>query len=101
MKSITPEEFVKAREEYILVDVREFEELEIAQISFDLHIPMQQFENHLDKISKEKKYVILCRSGGRSAMITNFLNSAGYDAYNLEGGILRYSKEIDPSIPCY
>ncbi|PSQ98022.1 MAG: molybdenum cofactor biosynthesis protein MoeB, partial [Bacteroidetes bacterium SW_11_64_17] len=42
-----------------------------------------------------------CRSGGRSAKATELLREKGYDASNLEGGVLAWSDEIDSDVPQY
>ena len=64
---------------------------------------MGSVADRLDEIPKDKDVVIMCRSGMRSANIINYLNKEeGYERlYNLKGGILAYSDEIDPSIPKY
>jgi rhodanese-related sulfurtransferase len=45
---------------------------------------------------------VICRSGGRSMQVANFLSSKGFaSVYNLSGGILAWSKDLDPRIPQY
>ncbi len=85
-----------------LIDVREPYEFEIVNMSGIL-IPLNQVEMHLDKIPKNKKVVIHCRSGARSADAIRLLQkSHGYDnLYNLKGGILAWAKEIDTTLPVY
>ncbi|MFT5143066.1 MAG: rhodanese-related sulfurtransferase [Thalassolituus oleivorans] len=51
---------------------------------------------------KDKELVVYCRSGQRSANVVRFLQSNGFPkALNLEGGILAWSREIDPAIKQY
>lgn len=85
-----------------LIDVRKPYEYEIAQIGGEL-IPLDTLEKHVDKISRDKKVVIHCRSGKRSAdAVRQLQDKYGFDnLYNLKGGILAWSKEIDNSVPEY
>ena len=89
-------------ESFQLIDVREPHEAEICQIGGEL-IPMGDIMNSLDKISKDKKVIIHCRSGARSGAVAQALESQhGFtNLYNLKGGILAYAKEIDTSLTQY
>lgn len=88
--------------DFQLIDVREPNEAEIAEIGAEL-IPMGEIPSNLDKISKSKKVIIHCRSGARSGNIVRFLEqNHGFDnVYNLKGGILAWADEIDPTITKY
>lgn len=85
-----------------LIDVREPHEVEIAEIGGEL-IPLKTVAENADKISRDKKVVVHCRSGKRSAdAIKELQEKYGFDnLYNLKGGILAWSEEIDESIPQY
>ena len=91
----------------IILDVRMAHEREIAklpQTPISLHIPLDQLQGRLSELSKFKNehIVVYCRSGGRSLTACSFLRVAGFSqAQNLTGGILAWSKEIDPSVPQY
>lgn len=88
-------------EAHQLIDVREAYEVEIANIGGE-HIPMGSVMANLDKISKEQKVIVHCRSGARSAAIVQNLEKNGYtNVYNLKGGILAWAREIDPDMPTY
>ena len=104
MKSITPtelEQWRTAGEDFQLIDVREPFEAQIASIGGEL-IPLATLPDHIAKVAKDKKVVVHCRSGKRSAQAIAFLVSQGFDnLYNLEGGILAYSDEVDGTIPKY
>ncbi len=104
MKEITVSELKKLKDsnaDFQLIDVREDHELEICEIG-GLHIPMGEVMDNLDKISKDKQVVIHCRSGARSGAICQALEANGYtNAYNLKGGIIAWSTEIDSSITKY
>lgn len=87
--------------DFQLIDVREEHELEICEIGGE-HIPMGDVMDNLEKISKDKQVVIMCRSGARSGTICRALEAEGFsNVYNLKGGILAWADEIDSSITKY
>lgn len=104
MKEISVAELKKLKDnkvDFQLIDVREEHELEICEIG-GTHIAMGEVMDNLDKISKDKQVVIHCRSGARSGAICQALEANGYNnVYNLKGGIIAWSTEIDPSITKY
>jgi len=105
MKEITVLELKKMQDEqqdFQLIDVREPYEYDIANIGAEL-IPMAEVMSNIDRISKEKKVIIHCRSGGRSGAIVQALEvQHGFtNLYNLKGGILAYANEIDTSLTKY
>ncbi|MBK8130881.1 MAG: molybdopterin-synthase adenylyltransferase MoeB [bacterium] len=88
----------------IVLDVRNAEELAIARLNEDLHIPLAELDFRLDELApyKERDLVISCRSGVRSARAWHQLRAAGFEKiYNLEGGILAWADHIDNSLPKY
>jgi adenylyltransferase/sulfurtransferase len=101
---ITVSEFKKMRDDNVphqLIDCREADEFAFANIGGTL-IPMKDTPQRLAELSDEGELVIICRSGSRSAMVTNFLRQNGFpNARNLKGGILAWSAEIDPTVPKY
>ena len=105
MKSITVAE-LKAKqdknEDFQLIDIREGYELDICQIGGE-HLPMGEILENLDKISTEKEVIVHCRSGKRSAAVINALETQyGFtNLINLEGGILAYAEQIDPTLSLY
>lgn len=102
VKEITVQELhnlIENEEDFQLIDVREEFESEVASIGGIL-IPLGQIYFNLSEIEKEKKVVIYCRSGKRSADAILLLQEAsGFDnLYNLKGGILEWSAEIDNTV---
>ena len=90
------------KQDFQLIDVREPYEIEIATIG-GTSIPLATIEKNIDQISKDKKVIIHCRSGVRSANAIRTLQKVYLfkNLYNLEGGILAFSKKIDDSISTY
>ena len=79
----------------IVIDVREDYELEeTGTIKGAIHIPMNEVPNRLNEITKEIEIYILCRSGVRSYNVAKYLNELGYEAINLDGGIINYKGEL-------
>ena len=105
VKQITPKE-LKARldagENLPLIDVREPDEREICHIGGQL-IPKATVTAHLDQIPREGDVVIYCRSGGRSQMVAQELETRhGYtNLINLVGGVLRWSDEVYQTVTKY
>ena len=105
VKEITVTELsllIKNNADFQLIDVREESEYRIANLNAEL-IPMGNVLENTDKIARNKKVVIHCRSGKRSADIIRVLQEKfGYNnLYNLKGGILAWSDKIDSSIQKY
>ncbi len=105
MKEITALELKAmqdAKENFQLIDIREEHEYDICNIGGDL-IPMGDIMDSADKIAKDKKVILHCRSGKRSASVIMALEQQhGFtNLYNLKGGILAWADEVDPSINKY
>jgi adenylyltransferase/sulfurtransferase len=105
MKEVTVQELQKLKDsgaDFQLIDVREPYEYDICNLEGEL-IPMSEIPNNVDKIAKGKKVVIHCRSGKRSGDMLLWLekNHGFENLYNLKGGILAWSREIDPEMPTY
>ncbi len=69
---------------WTLIDVRTDEEWAGGRIPGAVHLPMDQVVARLDEIPD--RVVCVCAVGGRSAQVTQFLNSRGREAVNLDGG---------------
>ncbi len=104
MKEISVKELkamMDSGEDFQLIDVREPNEFEVANLGGEL-IPLASVPLNADKFAKDKKVVVHCRSGKRSANAVMFMEQQGFDnLYNLAGGILAWSDEIDPTIAKY
>tara|TARA_B100001123_G_C14599469_1_gene745225 strand:- start:7 stop:336 length:330 start_codon:yes stop_codon:yes gene_type:complete len=103
--NIQPSEVQSLRdkgEEFIFLDVREDEELEIAKISNSMHIPMGDVPSKINLLDDDIPIVVFCHHGQRSAMVTQFLRQLDFfDVKNMQGGIEAWANEIDPNIPRY
>ena len=105
MKEITVQELKALKDSQAdiqLIDVREPHEHQFCNLEGEL-IPMAEIPLSIDSISREKQVILYCRSGARSGNMVHWLeNHHGFtNLYNLKGGILAWSREIDPTIPRY
>ncbi len=103
--SITPLELAArlARGDKLTVlDVREQHEWDIAHLDGTRLIPLGSLAESLDSLDPDSELVVHCRSGARSATAVRQLREAGFTrVLNLDGGILRWSDDVDPSVPKY
>jgi|SRR5690625_5073719 len=97
MKELTTMEVEKIwRVERVeIVDVREAFEVASGTIPGATHIPLGQIEACLDHFKRDKTYVIICRSGNRSGVATQFLEVHGIDAYNMIGGMIDWRGAVE------
>ena len=105
MKETTVQELkqlIDTKADFQLIDVREPHEYDICNLNGEL-IPQAEIPHNVDKISRDKKVVIYCRSGSRSGNMINWLekNHGFTNLYNLKGGILAWADQIDPSVVKY
>ena len=101
---ITPRE-LKARldrgDDLYVLDVREPHEYQICNIGGHL-IPLGDLSRRANELDSAREIVAHCRSGKRSAEAAEFLRKAGFKKiWNLKGGILAWSDEVDSSVPKY
>ena len=86
----------------MLPDVREDRELAIASLPAALHIPLDQVSGRMDELDNQRPVVVMCRSGARSMQVASYLVQNGFPrVFNLQGGILAWSEQVDQSIPSY
>jgi rhodanese-related sulfurtransferase len=70
-----------------LLDVREDDEWAAGHAPDALHIPLGELAARLGDLPEDNALYVICRSGGRSARATAFLNANGWDATNVDGGM--------------
>ncbi|MCG6133184.1 MAG: molybdopterin-synthase adenylyltransferase MoeB [Nostoc sp. LLA-1] len=92
--------------DFVLLDVRNPHEYEIAKIPGSVLIPLPDIENgdgvaRVKEILNGHRLIAHCKLGGRSAKALGILKEAGIEGTNVKGGINAWSKEVDPSVPEY
>ncbi|MCC5607417.1 MULTISPECIES: molybdopterin-synthase adenylyltransferase MoeB [unclassified Nostoc] len=92
--------------DFVLLDVRNPNEYDIAKIPGSVLVPLPDIENgngvaKVKEILNGHRLIAHCKMGGRSAKALAILKEAGIVGTNVKGGITAWSREIDPSVPEY
>jgi rhodanese-related sulfurtransferase len=103
-RNLTVQQFKEIRDTlqpHFLLDVREEAEYQTCNLGGKL-IPLNQLIHHLDQIPRDRMIVVHCKAGGRSAKAAKLLHEEGFKlVHNLEGGILAWIDQVDPSLSRY
>jgi len=103
--SITPAALkrkIDGGEKPVLLDVREPRETRIFALPGAVEIPLGSLPQQTSRLDAESEIVVYCKTGARSARAADFLAQSGFRRVrNLEGGIDRWIREVDPSAPRY
>ncbi|MDN3016227.1 rhodanese-like domain-containing protein [Paenibacillus sp. BSR1-1] len=98
MKQMTPKEvetLLKEGKKLNIIDVREVDEVAAGKISGAVNIPLGLIEFRMHELEKSKEYIMVCRSGGRSGRATQFLESYGFNVFNMVGGMLAWEGKVE------
>ncbi|BAG03088.1 MAG: molybdopterin-synthase adenylyltransferase MoeB [Microcystis sp. M048S1] len=92
--------------DYILIDVRNPNEYQIANIPNSVLIPLPDIENgaaipKIKELVNGYRLIAHCKMGGRSAKALAILKDAGIEGINVKGGISAWSREVDSTVPEY
>lgn len=82
----------------VLLDVREDDEWKRGHAAAAQHIPMGQVLARLDEIDRSATLYVICKVGGRSAKVAEFLARDGFEASNVEGGMLAWAAAGRPVV---
>ncbi len=93
-------------DDYILIDVRNPNEYQIAKIPNSVLIPLPDIENgaaipKIKELVNGYRLIAHCKMGGRSAKALAILKEAGIEGINVKGGISAWSREVDSTVPEY
>jgi rhodanese-related sulfurtransferase len=100
----TVNEMRQQEEPFVLLDVREQNEYDIAKIDGSLWLPMSELRLRVGELEthQESRIVVHCHHGGRSMQVTQALRERGYaKVQNMAGGIEAWSLQIDSDVPRY
>lgn len=98
MKTISAKEVEKLLEEgknLNIIDVRETVEVASGKIPGAVNIPLGLIEFRMNELDKSKEYIMVCRSGGRSANAAQFLDYHGYKVVNMNGGMMSWEGTVE------
>ncbi len=102
---ITPREvatWLDQENKPFLLDVREANEWEIGHLPGATRISVNELASRMNELDSSHEMVVYCRSGARSRRAVDLLEGAGFrKVKNMTGGILRWSDDVDPSVPKY
>lgn len=97
-------EWIAAKENLTLVDVREEWEFNLGALAESVHIPLGTLAQRVDELGdhKDKTIVTICHHGVRSLHAAAFLQGAGFTrVFSLRGGTDAWSREIDKTLARY
>ena len=93
--AVLPPEFGAAA---VLLDVREDDEWGRGHAAGAQHIPMGEVPNRLEEIDPTARLYVICRAGGRSARVAQYLARNGYQPVNVTGGMLAWANAGRPVV---
>ncbi|WP_329134209.1 rhodanese-like domain-containing protein [Streptomyces sp. NBC_01476] len=82
----------------ILLDVRENDEWAAGHAEGAVHIPMNEVVTRISELPEGGRVHVVCRVGGRSAQVTQYLIAQGVDAVNVNGGMLDWEAAGRPVV---
>ena len=92
---------INSKDPYILIDVRETWEWEIAPFPGARRIPLQKLDDFIPEMPLNKKVIVLCHSGVKSLEVALILRENGIRSYAVRGGIDAWATEINLTCPRY
>ncbi len=98
MKAITAkevEQIINEGKKLDIIDVREVEEVAGGKIPGAVNIRLGLLEFRMQELDKSKEYIMVCRSGGRSAQASQFLEYRGFNVINMTGGMLSWEGKVE------
>jgi adenylyltransferase/sulfurtransferase len=87
--------------DFELIDVREPVEHQICNLAQAELIPLSEIPQSLSRFDPHRRYVVVCKMGGRSAQAVALMRQAGLDATNVAGGMTAWAKRVDRNMPIY
>ena len=107
MQQITPAQLKEwlddpARNNPVLIDVREPWEFELCRIPGASLLPMSTIPARVAELDDTADTVLICHHGGRSMQAAMFLQQQGFARlYNMAGGVAAWARQVDPAMPQY
>jgi rhodanese-related sulfurtransferase len=81
-----------------LLDVREPYEWQAGHVDGAVHVPMGELLERLGEVPTDREVIVVCKVGGRSAQVVQYLNQAGWSAVNLDGGMYAWAAAGRPMV---
>ncbi len=83
---------LEAKPQPFLLDVRQPDEYRAGHIAGAALIPLRELPRRMAELPRDREIICVCRSGNRSHSATGQLKAAGYNALNLQGGMINWSR---------
>ena len=80
----------------VLLDVREQDEWDAGHVPGAIHLPMSELADRLDDVPDASPVYVICRTGGRSARVTQYLEANGWEAINVADGMFGWARAGRP-----
>ncbi|MGW0018316.1 rhodanese-like domain-containing protein [Rhodococcus sp. NPDC003382] len=80
----------------VLLDVREADEWDLGHAPGALHIPVAEVPARIEDIDIDAEVYVVCRQGGRSVGVVAYLNNIGFDAFQVNGGMVAWQRTGRP-----
>ncbi|HXH78751.1 rhodanese-like domain-containing protein [Nocardioides sp.] len=97
MREVTIDDLAKALDHgATVVDVREPGEYAEGHVPGVVHIPMGHLSARVDELDRNQLVYVICASGNRSSVMTDYLTSAGFDAASVAGGTTAWARAGRP-----
>ena len=107
MRLLTPVQLAQwladpARQQPVLLDVREPWEFQLCHVAGSIHVPMNAIPARMSDLDPECETVVICHHGARSFQAAHYLERNGFERlYNLESGVDGWARTVDPAMPTY
>ena len=87
---------------FSILDIREKYEHDICSINA-IHIPMEDLSSRMSELSKDRNFIVMCKTGKRAEAVANFMEVEfeHQDVFILEGGIIGWIEQVEPSLEIY
>lgn len=98
---LTPERVAELHEagEIELIDIREPYEREAGHVAGSRHIALVEMSKEAESLDRDRPLVLYCRMGSRSSMALQAFKASGFDAHQMEGGLLAWADKGLPLEP--
>lgn len=87
-------EQLQKRNQLEIIDVREVDEYQSSHINEAKNMPLSTLQETAETLDKAQEYYIICHSGGRSQMASEYFASLGYNVTNVMGGMSAWRGDV-------
>lgn len=98
MPTVSVDEVPEVSTGAVLLDVREDDEWALGHAPHALHIPLVDVPARIEEIDIDAEVYVVCRQGGRSLSAVDYLNRIGYEAFQVDGGMVAWQKNGLPLV---